>query len=93
MRTAGKENITPKYLCCINLLGKEVHREQYASLKKLAMDIDIPYHTITDVFEGRRNSFMKYKDKKYFPDIQITKLIDLEEVLEDNDVGGLDSAK
>lgn len=90
MRTAGKENITPKYLCCIHILGNEVHKEQYPSLKKLAQDIDIPYHTITDVFEGRRNSFMKYKDKKFFPDIRITKLIDIEDVINDNDAGGID---
>jgi len=79
MRTAGKENTTPKYLCCITLMGDEVHRKEYASLKKLADDIDIPYHTITDVFEGRRNSFMKYKDRKYFPDISIQKLVDIKD--------------
>lgn len=92
MRTSGAINNTPKYLCSIILMGDEVHRKEYSSLKKIADEIDMPYHTITDVFEGRRSSFMKYKDKKYFPDIRITKLIDLEEVLKENDEGGLDSA-
>jgi hypothetical protein len=74
MRKVGIENTTPKYLCCITFMGNEVHKKEYPSLKKLADDIDIPYHTITDVFEGRRSSFMKYKNRKYFPDISISKL-------------------
>tara|TARA_R110000803_G_scaffold184748_1_gene247070 strand:- start:135 stop:437 length:303 start_codon:yes stop_codon:yes gene_type:complete len=94
MRTTGATNSTMKYNCSITVMDNEVLNEDYSSLKKLADAIDIPYHTITDVFEGRRSSFMKYENKKYFPSIKIRKLIDIENAVVGeavNDVGGLDS--
>ena len=79
MRTACANNTTPKYICSITYLGNEVHNEKYSSLKSLADAIDMPYHTITDVFEGRRNSFMKYENRKYFTSIKIMKLCEMDE--------------
>ena len=84
MRTAGSNNTTPKYNCSIKYLGTEIHNKNYTSLKTLSDDIDMPYHTITDVFEGRRNSFMKYEDRKYFPAIKIMKLCDIHNKEEEN---------
>jgi hypothetical protein len=91
MRPTGKENSTLKYICSIHFMGEVIHNEKYASLKKLAEGIDIPYHTVTDVFEGRRCSYNKFKDRKFFPNIRIMKLVDFEDVLNQNDVGGLDT--
>ena len=89
MRTSGANNTTPKYRCVVTLMGEKVVDDDFTSLKKVAEVVDIPYHTITDVFEGRRNSFMKYKNKKFFPDISIIKLIDMDKSFKD--VGGLDN--
>lgn len=74
MRTTGSVNLKAKYRCEIILMGNVVLDESYTSLRNLAKGADLPYHMITDVFEGRRNSFMKYQNKKYFPTIKITKL-------------------
>jgi hypothetical protein len=74
MRTAGSNNTTPKYNCSIIYLGTEIHNKNYTSLKTLSDDIDMPYHTITDVFEGRRNSFMKIRRPKIFPGYKYSKV-------------------
>lgn len=92
MRPTGTQNTTPKYNCCIHFMGKEIHNKKYASLKQMSNDIDIPYHTLTDVFEGRRCSYNKFKDRKFFPTINITRICEIEDVLIENDVGGLDTA-
>ena len=76
MRTAGSQNVKPKYHCEITILGNVVLDESYSSLRKLAHSVDLPYHTITDVFEGRRGSYQKYENRKYFPIIKITKICD-----------------
>jgi hypothetical protein len=76
MRTAGSMNVKPKYHCEITILGNVVLDESYSSLRKLAHNVDLPYHTITDVFEGRRGSYQKYENRKYFPVIKITKICD-----------------
>lgn len=75
MRKIGDINTTLKYNCCITILGEVVLNENYTTLKKLSKSIDIPYDTVTDVFEGRRASYMKWCDKKYFPSISITRII------------------
>ena len=77
MRTTGANNTTMKYNCSIIVMESEVHNCDYSSLRKLALDINIPYHTITDVFEGRRGSYMKYQHNKFFPIIKISKLSDI----------------
>ena len=82
MRTTGSVNLKPKYRCQIILMGNVVLDENYSTLRNLANGVDLPYHTITDVFEGRRNSFMRYEDRRYFPSIKITKLDEDEKINE-----------
>jgi len=76
MGRKGQANITLKYNCCVSIMGDEVHNKQYASLIEIGKDLNIPYHTITDVYEGRRNSFTKYEGIKYFPSFKITLIKD-----------------
>ena len=76
MRTAGSVNQKPKYHCEITILGNVVLDESFTTLRKLAHSVDLPYHTITDVFEGRRGSYQKYENRKYFPIIKISKISD-----------------
>lgn len=79
MRTTGCKNKTNKYRCEIDVMGEKVLSEDYATLKHIADETEIPYHTIADIFEGRRTTFTRYKDTKYFPNLKITKLCDLKD--------------
>tara|TARA_R100001086_G_scaffold37268_1_gene16646 strand:+ start:260 stop:511 length:252 start_codon:yes stop_codon:yes gene_type:complete len=79
MRTAGAGAKTNKYRCEIEVMGEIVLCDDYATLKVIADETEIPYHTIADVFEGRRTSFMKYSNTKYFPNLRITKLSDIQQ--------------
>jgi len=77
MGRAGKENVKLKYVCSVVLMGEEVHNKQYPSLIQIGKELNIPYHTITDVYEGRRNSFTKYENMKFFPCVKIYKISDV----------------
>lgn len=79
MRQIGSQNKTNKYRCEIDLMGEKVLCEDYATLKQVADETGIPYHTIADVFEGRRTSFMRYAKSKYFPNLSITKLSEIQQ--------------
>ena len=78
MGRAGKKNITLKYLCCVEVAGEEIHNKQYASLIQIGQDLNIPYHTLTDVYEGRRSSFTKYQNMKFFPTVKISLITEIE---------------
>ena len=84
MRTTGANNTTMKYNCSIIVMESEVHNCDYSSLRKLALDINIPYHTITDVFEGRRDAITSNTEgiyeliamlniKQYFNETQLNR--------------------
>ena len=82
MGRKGHENITPKYNCYISVMGEAVHNKQYPSLRQIGKELNIPYHTITDVYEGRRNSFTKYENIKFFPSLKITLINERNEIVE-----------
>ena len=74
MRTTGSENKCMKYKCNITLMGNTILDKEYPSLKQIANDIEVPYHTITDMYEGRRTSYQKFAGTKYFPDFTIKRI-------------------
>lgn len=74
MRTIGASAKTNKYKCEITVMGEIILCEEYPTLKQIAEEIEIPYHTVADFYEGRRSSFNRYSASKYFPVINITKL-------------------
>ncbi len=67
-------NKKKKYNLRVELLGETKCDEDYASLNEISKKLNIPYHTIADVFEGRRVSFNRYSECEYFPKIFISKL-------------------
>jgi len=65
---------TKKYNLQITCDGNPLHEGQYASLREISDYLHIPYHNLTDVCEGRRNSFTKWEECRFFPVIKIDKI-------------------
>lgn len=74
MRPQNSKNKKMKYSLSVKYGDNEVHNEKYTSLREVSKELNIPYTTITDYYEGRRGTFGKFKDFKYFPTIIITKV-------------------
>ena len=73
-RTKGTLNKTLKYNVKINIMENDVLDKNFCSLKEIANELNIPFHTLTDIYEKRRTSFMRYSDCYYFPNLIICKL-------------------
>lgn len=67
-------NKTLKYNVKINVMDNDVLDKDFCSLKEIACELNIPHHTLTDIYELRRTSFMRYTDCYYFPSLTISKL-------------------
>jgi len=74
MRTANSKNTKKKYNLNIELMGETKCDEDFASLIEISKKLNIPYHTISDVYEDRRQSFKRFNECPYFPKISITKI-------------------
>lgn len=74
MRTANSKNTKKKYNLKIELMGETKCDEDFASLIEVSKKLNIPYHTISDVYENRRKSFNRFSNCEYFPKISITKI-------------------
>ena len=74
MRPANSKNKKLKYRLLIEIMGETKCDEKFTTLQELSKKIGIPYHTISDVYEGRRVSFNRWNNCPYMPKIQITKL-------------------
>ena len=74
MRPTNSKNKRLKYHLVIKLMGETKCDEYFTTLSELSKKIGIPYHTISDVYEGRRVSFNRWAECPYMPNIQITKL-------------------
>lgn len=74
MRPANSKNKKLKYHLQIKVMGKTECDEKFTTLSELSKKIGIPYHTISDVYEGRRVSFNRWSECEYMPKILITKL-------------------
>mgnify|MGYP001263887897 CR=1 FL=1 len=74
MRPANSKNKKMKYNLTVELMGETKCDESFASLGDISKKLNIPYHTIADVYEGRRVSFNRFSDCHYFPKISISKL-------------------
>lgn len=74
MRPQNSTNKKLKYILKVNVQDEEVHYGYYPSLREISKELNMPYHTISDYYEGRRNSFGRFKDCKYFPTISINKI-------------------
>ena len=71
-------NKKEKYNVKINIMDNEVLDKNFCSLKEIANELDIPFYTLTDIYEKRRTSFTRYSNCYYFPNLCISKLdIDL----------------
>ena len=75
MRPANSKNKKLKYHLVIEVMGKTACDEKFTTLQELSKKINIPYHTISDVYEGRRVSFNRWSECEYMPKISITKLM------------------
>ncbi len=73
-RTKGTLNKTLKYNVKINIMENDVLDKNFCSLKEIANELDIPYPTLTDIYEKRRTSFTRYSTCFYFPTLCISKL-------------------
>ena len=73
MRKANSQNKKMKYVLSIKYDGNEVHSGEYTSLREVSKELCIPYHTICDYYEGRRKTFGRFSDCKFFPTIDISK--------------------
>ena len=74
MRTANSKNTKKKYNLKIELMGETKCDEDFASLIEVSKKLNIPFHTISDVYENRRQSFKRFSNCEYFPKISITKI-------------------
>ena len=74
MRPPNSKNKQLKYRLVIDVMGRIECDEKFTTLQELSKKINIPYHTISDVYEGRRVSFNRWSDCEYMPKITITKL-------------------
>tara|TARA_R110002096_G_scaffold143224_1_gene298882 strand:- start:916 stop:1149 length:234 start_codon:yes stop_codon:yes gene_type:complete len=68
-------NKKKKYNLKVELMGETKCDENFASLNEISKKLNIPYHTIADVYEGRRVSFNRFNECEFFPRISISKLI------------------
>ncbi len=67
-------NINKKFNLSIECDDKEIHNDDYCSLKEISSYLNFPYSTITDIYQNRRVSLNKYEKCKFFPKINITLL-------------------
>ena len=74
MRPANSKNKKPKYNLRVELMGETQCDENFCSLGEIGKKLNMKYHTISDVYEGRRVSFNRFNECEYFPKISITKL-------------------
>ena len=74
MRPINSKNKRLKYRLVIELMGETKCDEYFTTLSELSKKIGIPYHTISDVYEGRRVSFNRWDKCPYMPKISISKL-------------------
>jgi len=75
MRPANSTNKKKKYNLKVELGGETKCDEDFCSLNEISKKLNIPYHTIADVYEGRRVSFNRFNKCEYFPTISISKLV------------------
>lgn len=73
-RTKGTLNKTQKYNVKISIMDNNVLDKNFCSLKEIANELDIPFHTLTDIYEKRRTSFTRYSKCYYFPDLTICRI-------------------
>lgn len=73
-RQKGTLNKTQKYNVKINIMNNVVLDKNFCSLKEIANELEIPFHTLTDIYENRRTSFMRYSNCYYFPDLTICRI-------------------
>ena len=78
-RTKNSFNKKEKYNVKINYMDNDVLDKNFCSLKEIANELDIPFHTLTDIYEKRRTSFTRYSNCYYFPSLSICKLVDTAE--------------
>ena len=74
MRPANSKNKKEKYNLRVELMGETKCDENFVSLGDISKKLNIKYHTISDVYEGRRVSFNRFNNCEFFPKISITKL-------------------
>jgi len=74
MRPPNSTNKKLKYVLSVKYQDNEVHNGEYKSLREISKELNMPYHTISDFYEGRRETFGRFKDCKYFPTIIISKI-------------------
>jgi len=70
---------TKKYNLNISCEGEPLHDGEYCSLREISDYLNLPYNVITNVYEGRRNSFKRWEECKFFPTIRISNLKDTDE--------------
>ncbi len=63
----------PCFNCKITQDGKELHNEDYITLKDISDDIGLSYNIVADISCGRKKN-LKYNNFKYFPKVEITRL-------------------
>ena len=64
---------TNKWLCVIILKEEEVFRQEFISLDDIGNEIGLSKHIIFDISSKRRMG-EKYKNCRFFPQINITRL-------------------
>jgi len=73
MRPLNSTNKKKRYNLKVVLMGETKCDEDFCSLAEISKKLNIPVHTITDVYEGRRLSFNRFNKCEFFPTISITK--------------------
>ena len=74
MRTKNSENVKNKYNLKIFVCDECKLDANYPSLKKIAETLQIPYGTLTDIYECRRTSITRYENCYYFPKFTISSI-------------------
>ena len=74
MRPANSKNKKKKYNLKVEVGGETKCDENFCSLNEISKKLNIPYHTISDVYEGRRVSFNRVSECEYFPKIMISRI-------------------
>ena len=78
MRPANSKNKKKKYNLKVEVDGESRLDEDFCSLNEISKKLNIPYHTISDVYEGRRLSFNRFNERSFFPKITISKISNCE---------------
>lgn len=78
-RTKNSTNKKEKYNVRINIMDNDVLDRNFCSLKEIANELNIPFHTLTDIYEKRRTTFTRYSNCYYFPHLCISRLDELEQ--------------